>query len=96
MGVVVSDRKQIAGHYLRGTFAIDLLANLPIDALFLLAPGCPKEGFGRKARTNRATGLGRNHSVGENDYSPLQDFSSIEREFLIQLLAPQRAPGRLN
>ena len=34
-GLEITDKKQIVNHYLRGLFAVDLLACLPLDALLL-------------------------------------------------------------
>ena len=38
-GTEITDRKKTTTHYLKTFFAIDLLANLPLDALFLIIPG---------------------------------------------------------
>lgn len=37
-GTEITDRKKAATHYLKTFFAIDLLANLPLDAFFLITP----------------------------------------------------------
>ena len=37
-GIVILDKKQIKKHYIRGLFFVDLIALLPIDAIFLGRP----------------------------------------------------------